>query len=92
VDIGWRRDPYPAAHGRHPLPSERAVLISNLLPGEKVLRYEADEGSLESKSRLSTPGPKCLLKSERSRAYNAELRVVCVTLRLFVLVVFRAAE
>ncbi|HME00247.1 MAG TPA: hypothetical protein VKM93_23310 [Terriglobia bacterium] len=28
-------------------------MISNLLPGEKVPRYEADEGSLESKSRLS---------------------------------------
>jgi len=28
-------------------------LISNLLPGEKVLRYEADEGSLRSRPRPS---------------------------------------
>jgi hypothetical protein len=33
-------------------PSERAVCFATFSQGKKVLRYEADEGSLESKPRL----------------------------------------
>jgi hypothetical protein len=40
-------------------------LISNLLPGEKVLRYEADEGFLSLKPRLSMR-PKMFVKKTRT--------------------------
>jgi len=62
--MGWRSDPSPGGAWPPPSPLGEGGLISNLLPGEKVLRYEADEGSLGSKPRLSTRAPKCLLKKQ----------------------------
>ena len=45
-------------------------MISYLLPGEKVLRYEADEGSPRSKPRLSTPVPRCLLTKYENTGWH----------------------
>jgi len=56
----------PSPGGAWPPPSHlrEGGLISNLLPGEKVLRYEAVEGSFESELQPSTGSAKCLLRKE----------------------------
>jgi len=62
----------------HPLPSERAVESPTFSSGRKVLRYEADEGSLGFQ-----PAPQNVCqKNKKLRYCNAEVRVICVPLRL----------
>jgi hypothetical protein len=62
----WRSDTSPGGAWPPSSPRGEGGLISHLLPGEKVLRYEADEGFLGSTPRLSTRAPKCLLKKQES--------------------------
>ena len=62
--FGGRR---PGGAWPPPSPLAEGGLISHLLPGEKVLRYEADEGFFGSTPRLSTCAPKCLPSAELFR-------------------------
>src|SRR5271157_3719827 len=62
VAVGKQIDPSPAGAWPPPSPIGEGWLLSNVLSGQKVLRYEADEGSLGPKARRSTYAPKCLQK------------------------------
>jgi hypothetical protein len=59
--FGGRR---PGGAWPPPSPLGEGSLITILLPGEKVLRYEADEGSLGSKLRLSARVSRCLPRKQ----------------------------